>query len=383
MAHLIEEYAKSLGVKIGKPFVVDHFYPTLHEKYITIHCDNKIDSKYYEYFPQVLNLIKSILNSKGYAIYQVGGPQDVNLNTDGTFLNLTYKQSIHLIKNSKLHVGVDNLLLHAASMFDIPIIGLYSNVPASTSNPYWSSKENIIILESDKGLNKPSYSHIENPKTIKTIKPEVIAESILKFLNINQKINFTTLNIGSHYHIPIVEIVPNFRANLQDQKDKIIYIRSDIHFDDQIIAFWCANYKSKIISNQKIPIELLKQFGANIEHVYFKIAGDYIENEYFEELRKLKIRFTICIQDLENLPQIKNKYFDFQVEFDNQKQRIEKQEKFNAKFLTNKVIISNGKIYPSEAHIKLEKTIDSVNEVVYSDDAFWKDAEHFYFYEQN
>jgi hypothetical protein len=97
MAHLIEEYAKSLGVKIGKPFVVDHFYPTLHEKYITIHCDNKIDSKYYEYFPQVLNLIKSILNSKGYAIYQVGGPQDINLNTDGTFLNLTYKNQHRIL----------------------------------------------------------------------------------------------------------------------------------------------------------------------------------------------------------------------------------------------------------------------------------------------
>ena len=45
MSHLIEEYAKSLGVKIGKPVLNDHFYPILDEKYITIHTDNKIDSK--------------------------------------------------------------------------------------------------------------------------------------------------------------------------------------------------------------------------------------------------------------------------------------------------------------------------------------------------
>ena len=76
MGHLIEEYAKSLGVKIGKPVLNDHFYPILDEKYITIHTDNKIDSKNYEYFPQVINLIKPILNNLGYKIYQIGGPAD-------------------------------------------------------------------------------------------------------------------------------------------------------------------------------------------------------------------------------------------------------------------------------------------------------------------
>jgi arginine utilization protein RocB len=58
MGHLIEEYAKSLGVKIGKPVIVDHFYPSLGDKYITIHSDSKIDSKSYEYFPQVIKYTK-------------------------------------------------------------------------------------------------------------------------------------------------------------------------------------------------------------------------------------------------------------------------------------------------------------------------------------
>ena len=41
MSHLAEEYAKSCGVKIGKPILKPHYYPVVHEKYITIHNDKK------------------------------------------------------------------------------------------------------------------------------------------------------------------------------------------------------------------------------------------------------------------------------------------------------------------------------------------------------
>lgn len=381
MAHLIEEYAKTLGVKIGKPILLDHYYPILHDKYITIHCDNKIDSKYYEYFPQVLNLVKPILNKNGYAVYQTGGPQDPILNTDGSFLNLTYKQSAHLIKNSKLHVGIDSLPIHIASVYDVPIVVLYSHIYPSHAKPYWNSDGNVIILEADRGSNKPSYSYTENPKTIRTIKPETIAQSILNLLKIDQKINFKTLKIGESYHTPIVEVVPNFLANLEDQKNKTIYIRSDLHFDEQKTAFWCSRHKCKLITKNIINLNLLQQFASNIEHIYFKIDDTNIPQEYFEQVRKLKINFTICIFNKEMLGQIRNFYFDFRVEYDDEKQRTKDQEKFNCKFLTNKIIISEGKLYPSEAHLKIQKTLDSSNEVIYDDDSFWKDSEHFYFYE--
>ena len=71
MSHLIEEYAKSLGVKIGRPYLCEHFYPAIDDKYITIHTDKKIDSKNYEYFPQVINLIKQILNKKGFVFAKI------------------------------------------------------------------------------------------------------------------------------------------------------------------------------------------------------------------------------------------------------------------------------------------------------------------------
>lgn len=382
MSHLIEEYAKSLGVKIGRPHLCEHFYPVLNDKYITIHTDKKIDSKNYEYFPQVLNLIGPFLKENGYKIYQLGGSEDPKLdNVDAHFLNLNFKQSAYLIKNSKLHLGIDSLPVHIASVYDIPIVALYSHTYASNAYPYWSSKEKIILIESDKSGNKPSFSYQENPKTIRTIKPETIAQSVLDLLKIDQKINFQTLRIGSHYHTQFIEIIPNFRANLEDQKNKTVYIRADLHNDDQIIAFWCANYKTKIIISSELPVPLVKQFASNIEHIYFKIKDTSINNDYFDSIKKCKVNFTICIEDEKKLSEIRNFYFDFRVEFDNVSERIEKITKQKGKFLTNKILISESVLYPSEAHLNANKKLDTVNEVMHDDDAFWKDAEHFYIYD--
>lgn len=382
MSHLIEEYAKSLGVKIGKPVLNDHFYPILDEKYITIHTDNKIDSKNYEYFPQVINLIKPILNSLGYKIYQIGGPADpVLFNADKIFLNLSYRQSAYLLKNSSLHLGIDSLPVHLASMYDIPIVALYSHIMASNAYPYWSSQEKIILLESDKQGNKPSYSYEEFPKTIRTIKPETIANAVLKLLNIEIELNFNTLKIGSNFHVEICEVVPNFMANIEDKKNKVIYIRADLHFDIEKIAFWCQNYRVIIITDKILPLDLVGFFSKNIENIFIKLKNEEIPTEYLEELKKTKVKFALTCKEKENLSAIRNKYFDFVVEYDDEKDKIKNCCKINGKFFTNKILISDGKIYPSEAHLKQQKTIDMHNDVIYDDDIFWKDIEHYYIYE--
>ena len=382
MSHLIEEYAKSLGVKIGKPVLNDHFYPILDEKYITIHTDNKIDSKNYEYFPQVINLIKPILNNLGYKIYQIGGPADPVLhNVDKTLLNLSYRQSAFLLKNSSLHLGIDSLPIHMASMYDIPIVALYSHITAANAYPYWSTSEKVILLESDKKGNKPSYSYEEFPKTIRTIKPETIAKSIFKLLNIEGSLNFNTLKIGNNFHIDVCEVVPNFMANIEDKKNKTIYLRADLCFDIEKIAFWCHNYKSVIITNKILPLDFIFQFSKNIENIFFKLGSEDLPVDYLEQLKKTKVKFTLCCSDKENLSATRNKYFDFAVEYDDEKDRIKNCEKIKGKFFTNKILISDGKIYPSESHLKQEKTIDMDNNVIYDDDIFWKDIEHYYIYE--
>jgi hypothetical protein len=94
MSHLIEEYAKNLGVKIGKPVFPTHYIPVIDDKYITIHVDNKIDSKFYEFFPEVIELLKNLLHPLGYKIYQIGGGEDPQLPlVDKSFLGFSRKQT--------------------------------------------------------------------------------------------------------------------------------------------------------------------------------------------------------------------------------------------------------------------------------------------------
>jgi hypothetical protein len=130
-----------------------------------------------------------------------------------------------------------------------------------------------------------------------------------------------------------------------------------------------------------LPLDLLNYFSSKIEHVFFKLKNTNVPNQYFEEVKKSKVNFTICTSEKENLAYLRNKFFDFKVDYDNVNDRIEEFKKMECKFLTNKILISNGKFYASEAHLKIDKTLDIVNETIYSDNDFWKDSEHFYFYE--
>lgn len=61
MAHLIEEYAKSLGVKISGPVVKDHYFPIGFDKYITIHQASNVSSKTYSHYDIVVSLLKPFL----------------------------------------------------------------------------------------------------------------------------------------------------------------------------------------------------------------------------------------------------------------------------------------------------------------------------------
>lgn len=387
MSHLIQEYAKSLGVKIGKPFLIDHFYPINAEKYITIHCDNKIDSKYYEYFPQVLNLLSPILKQNGYKIFQVGSINDPELkNVDGNLLNLNFKQSSYVLKNSSLHIGIDSLPVHIASAYDVPIVVLYSHVFPLNANPFWSSPDKVEILESKRDVvPKPSFSYQELPKTIRTIDPEDIVNAALKLLKIPKIINFKTLFIGQYFHIPSVEVVPNFKANIEDQNGKLLIIRNDLveTLNLDSLNFWVSKNKSIIITNQEIPFNFLRNNFQNIEKIIFKIDKYTPNKEYLIALKRSKISFILLTQDKENLPKIRNDFFDFQVELDKSIHNIEKLPTVNNEslFFSNKILISNGKLYSSEAHLKNEKTLDSGPQKSYDDPIFWKDIDYFYFYE--
>ena len=80
MSHLIEEYAKNLGVKIATPMVAKHFWPIPFDNYITIYLEDKAQSKSYKYYELVIDMIKPYLAKNNIKIIQLGSAKSPKLN---------------------------------------------------------------------------------------------------------------------------------------------------------------------------------------------------------------------------------------------------------------------------------------------------------------
>ena len=181
--HLIESYATSCGLKINKPFIYTNFFPLNTDKYISFQPFSK-PAKNYDYWQDVINLIYPYLKNEKIDIVQIGTKDDPKIDKCiHTCGQTNISQAAYIIQKSILHFGADSFGAHIASGFDKKILALYSNNNIENVLPYWSKKEDLVLLKPN--INKkPSYASEENPKSINLIKPEEIASGILKLLNI-------------------------------------------------------------------------------------------------------------------------------------------------------------------------------------------------------
>jgi len=381
MAHLLSTYGNYLGViPTEKPILNEKFFPLPCEKYIVIHNDNKLPSKHYNYFEEVISLIKPVLHQLGYQICQVGGPTDPKVSgVDHYYLGLSWGQSFFIIKNASLAVCIDSILGHVSSAYDVPVVSLFSHIYPSQAKPTFSDK--VICLEPDRGGRKPSYSPQESPKTINTIKVETIIQSIFDLLKIGAKINLKTLHVGEHYHEPVWEAIPDFFIDSPDLKKHVVHFRMDLRHDQRCLAAWISNnYKLNIIANQKLDLELLKKFKQNIARITLFMDDDKVFSpQYLKDLKALGVGIVILCARQNKISELREKYFDFTIDLDDESKPLDNIPK-SAKFWTKKIVLSKRQKYPSIAHWRENSPLTSENKIVDCGE-FWKDKESFYFYQ--
>lgn len=385
MASLLDLYSSQAGVIPGAPPNINvQFFPTPHEKYITLHAtDGKIDSKQYDYWAEVLKIIKPTLNHFGYAIYQIGGPQDRPVRgCDAYYLNQTRAQSAYIQKNASLHIGCDSVCNHIASAFGKKIVALYGHIYPEQAPCSWSKPEDVIYLEPDRGDNHPCFSAQEYPKTINSIKPETICAAILLMLKCDLNLKVATQFIGEHYKHEVVEVIPDFFGESAELKNIELNIRLDLHNDLQATHLWAQHYKVKLIADKPIDIELLKADRANICQVTFKIdKPEDFSLDYIKSAKKIIPNLVLVSTDDKTISVVREKFFDFTVErMPDLDRTLMKSFSPNSKFWTNKIIFSKTERYPSLAHWKLKKVLAPENFVIDSDD-FTVDIQHYYIYD--
>jgi hypothetical protein len=381
MAHLIHAYGNYLGiVPTEKPILNDKFFPLPSSKYIVIHNDNKLPSKFFDYFEEVVALAKPILHQAGYQICQVGGPNDPKiLGVDNYYLGLSWGQSFFLIKNASLGVCIDSVIGHACSAYDVPVVSLFSHIYPNQAKPVFSDK--VVCLEPDLGDKKPSYSAHESPKTIRTIKVETIVQSVFDLLEIKVKLNMKTLHIGENYHEKVYEIIPDFLTDNEELKKSTMHFRMDLKFDEKCLAAWLSHgYKVNVISDKALNLNLLRQFKANIARITLIIKNQQtFSPEYLKTLKAIGVSLVLIAETDKNISELREKLFDFAVESDDEIKPLDNIPK-TAKFWTKKIVLSNGQKYPSIAHWHENFPLTNENKIVDCGE-FWKDKESFYFYE--
>jgi hypothetical protein len=423
--HILEAYATSSGLKIDKPFILDKFFAVPAEKYITIHTgDGKFDSRTYDYWQDVVDFLNKFLYPEDVKIVQIGSSEDKTLQN---LICLNGKTSVaqtaYVIKNSLCHVGIDSFPIHLASHYGRKIVGLYSNAPAENSAPYWSSSSDVILLESDKDGDKPTYSKSEIPKTINTIFPDVIASSVCRVLNLKFDYGYKMIFLGKQYKQTIIEYIPDTLTDLSEMNPLVV--RMDLHFSEENLLPVFIKNKCVIVTDKPISASLLEANKEKIIKIVCRIKDGSMLG-FVNLLSRMSVDFEIITRlEGENLNELKLNFLEgpeisadvsadqtdsayprsggewLNDKFWHGSEVIVKSEEILRKedikqldgvdinklfYLPNKFTLSKGKIFDSEYSWRIGRPIEKLSKKLTkmelnggNEDIFWEEADFFSF----
>jgi hypothetical protein len=387
MSHLIEEYAKNLGVKISKPVLAEHFFPVIPEKYITVSVEPQIPSKQYKYFDIVFDSVRSFLDKQSIKIIQIGSSKSKKLTSvDEMIFDLDFKKQAYIVQNSLLHVGGSDALMHYASFNQIPIVALFGDSYAACSDGYWSSPDNKTNIEAPWEV-KPSFNAVDQQDSINKILPEDIANAIIKRIAPQKSIPLKTRFIGDFYHHPVFELVPDFFSQMPGMLDKHWFIRLDYLDSYSYVETWCDYLPSfSFFAEKMIPHQFIAKLKGKLKNVTFIVNEETVlSDDYLNYISGLGMSVNLLVKDESILPKIRNKYFNFNVQTyaltDKSLLKDKKVVFNNSLFHSTKTIVARGKKYPSTYHWKKDKNILDKNLFVEDNELLLSELNHFYIYD--
>ena len=365
---LAKIYSQATGLELNKPDLYEQFIPNTFDKYIVFHASGgkvienngqkiqQFSSKIYDYYQEVINLIKPLLID--YKIIQIGVETDEQLqNID---LDLRGKTNIaqanYLIKNCALFIGNDSMFSHTTGLYEVPMVVLYGGT-SKPHFPFWFNKDKSIFLESDRNGKLPSFQMQEFPKTINMIKPETVVRAILNLLDLKWPNPIKTLHIGSNYKGAVIEMIPN-QVIVPNFFNGVPTIRGDYYFNEENILNQLKLCKCTVVLGQPIDINNLIPLKQNIALISLNIDKFPSLISYIKSIIKAGIQFTLFseIQDDNELNKFKLELYEYSIinkmPFVDRKS-LEFLANLNytkSRLKTNHLLLSGEKVYASKAH---------------------------------
>jgi hypothetical protein len=371
--HILEQYSLNCGLKIGKPYIYEKYFPLPYDKYVTFNSFGNFNSQKYSYWQEVIDILAPILLKENIRIVQIGQKEDNYYNNCFNLLGQTnFNQIAYIINNGMLHFGVDSFSNQVASFFNKKIVALYSNVYKSQSKPYWSNKENIKLIQANLNDKKPSYAPEEYPKIIDNIKPEEIANSILNLLNIKNENTYETVFIGDRYGQLLLESVPSIILPPNVFPNNLLNIRFD--YVDEIIEdhYICTlnNLNTRnctITTDKSFEIEKLLQLKNKIASIFYDITFNDINFDFVNKVKSfgLKLNFIFNKSKNKNDNELNDKKLEL-VDHPELINIVEYKDKAKDLILSSKaykskrIIFANNKTYLSKAAFLENKPVSTL-----------------------
>ena len=385
--NLTEKMALDCGVKISQPYLDRYFLPVRNDNYIIIDTRCKSATGEYDYFNDVLDLIKPYLKEAGIDIFQIATDKNVKLACDKCFITINKKQENYLISKARLLISNENYSLHIASVFNTKSIGLYSLFNPINTRPVWNTNSQII-LESDRDGNLPSYGRLnESPKTINFISPYVIAKNILDSLGISNDLErFELVHLGKSFNQKIVEIVPDFISDGNFMKERSINLRLDYvtNLNSSAFNYWVSNRKVNIITDKDININMVAPYRNNILLMTIMLSEN-ISEKFLKHCKSIGLKLKIFCDDKNKLEEYRFKFLNWEVHQDFENEGILNKLtnlSQNSKFISSKILISKGKQFSCKANYFANKHLDNSEESVILSKEFEQEIEFFKIYNE-
>jgi hypothetical protein len=365
--HLAELYARDLGVAVGKPILHPHFFPLPCARYITVHNDNKVKSKEYNYFTEVITLLKPFLGD--IKVIQVGSGSEGKIKgVDYKLPTNNFKQLAFVLQNSMCHFGIDSCPVHICSAFGTPTVSLYGHTYASTCSPVWST--NNIILESDRDGRKPSFSAEEYPRSMDRIMPEDIANGVLSFIKPSEKVREKTLHIGDFYGKECVDYIPS--GNKGFSEDVGLNVRMDFVHDETFLEK-CLSRSLEVTIRKPFDLKFLSN--KNLGMVNY--LSDDFDDFFVRALNASGKRFSLFGTDADTLKEQRMKFFDFDIIFFDKKEIVKrKKEATSGEFDENCLKKTSKRVLFEEDEYQ------SIYDYTGETDDFWFDLDWFRIYKE-
>ena len=348
MSHIAEVYAKDLGVRIGQPKITDHFYPNVMDKYIYFNPHGDYPSQEYSHWDIVFSMIEEPLEEKGISIL-TAPEQD----------KVTVKQNNHLIKKSLLYVGTASHRVHVSDIFSVPSVCVLGNMYEQNFNLFKYAE----VITPNFSKQKPSFEINEPKNRVNEIKPESVAQIILAQLEIEFDVSFETIRIGENFYNPTMEITPNFFKPYEEVKNKAVNLRSDLHFDLEIITHWCQYCIVNLYLDKELEEDVVASL-SNLKQIVFKYSEDHQKQDltnFFKILKKYGKNIIIEVSNKKIVSDVRLKYFDYSVILKQEAIEVPNLPK-DCKYISNKQFVSDREFYLSESSAK---RLDKTNNFVY------------------